>query len=251
MSKPTFKSYAEEAYLPLYNRRRHQKVNIESGFKTYSYPLIGDIPLDQITPLMTGSILEAMYAAGRSDVTIANHYRNIKRVFQLAISKGIILRNPCTAHFNHHDSSLFRFPEDISAHERLMSAIEKVPLRNFYGFCYMTGISIMELRELHEDDYDSKSRILRMDTSKHPGRYLISDLAIPFIEAEIQKKSKLNEIEDNLLFVTESGSHIPHTHTRICTHVIQNLIGMPEFTTRYLWMAYGNMLHLTGGDNWQ
>lgn len=249
MNKPTFQSYAEEAYLPLYAKRR--RINIAYNFRKNVYPFIGSLPLDGISPIETDTILEGMYGSGISDTTIVNIYRNIKRVFQFAIRNGLLNRDPCTAHFYHCDNTLFRFPEDIETHQRLMEAIEKLPLRNFYGFSYMTGISIMELRSLHESDYNPANRMLHMDTAKHCGGYLVPDAALPFIEAEIAKKARLQYIEDSLLFVTDSGSHIPHTHTCISTHILRNLMCMPGFTTRYLWMAYGNMLHLTGGDIWR
>lgn len=249
MNKPKFEAYAEEAYLPMYAKRRRS--NIAYNFRKYAYPLIGDMTLDVISPIETDRILEGMYGSGITDTTVVNIYRNIKRVFQLAIRNGILHRDPCTAHFHHCDNTLFSFPEDIETHQRLMAAIEKLPLRNFYGFSYTTGISIMELRSLHESDYNPAKRMLHMDTAKHCGSYLLPDMAVPYIEAEIRKKAELQHIEDNLLFVTGSGSHIPHTHTRICTHIIRIMMSMPGFTTRYLWMSYGNMLHLTGGDNWR
>lgn len=248
MTMPTFQSFAEEHYLPLYITNPRYQRSIQSFFQKVVYPAIGALPLDQIRPIDTNMILYELYSTHRSNITIANYYNSMKRVFLLAIQKDILHRDPCMAHFRHDDHALYTFPEDLDTHAKMLNVIERLPLRNFYGFSYTTGFSIRELRPLRRSDLDLENRLLHLNTAKHPGRIWIPDEAMPYLEDELRKQTQLPHIEDNFLFVTDTGSHIPHTHTRICTHIVSNLMQMPKFRTNDLWMGYGNTLRFMRGD---
>ena len=246
----TYEEFVMQEYMPLYRFTPRYQMSQLSFFRRIAFPVIGDLELGAIRPSHTEAILSELCTLNLSDTTVASHYHSMKRAFQLAISQNLIHRDPCTASFIHATNKRFTYPEDIDTHNLIISSIERTPLRNLYGFSYTAGFSIMELRPLRRTDYDAEMQLLTLNTKKHKGSYLISGCALSYLEAELEKREHLSTIENDLLFVTDTGSHIPHTHTRICTHIMRNLLHKPDFTSHDLWMGYGNMLKLTGGYIW-
>lgn len=213
-------------------------------------PLMGSFDLEAIRPAHVKEVLNCMLLKRFHNMTIYDAYALMKRSFQLAISQELIHRNPCIFYFYPCDGSRYTYPEDLETHERIVASIEKLPHRNIYGFCYMTGLSVSQLLLLHYDAYDRDSHLLTVSTERIKGRYLIPDCALPYLEAEMNKRNRLTFVENDLLFSESDGTKLRRDQLSISSHMLKISLRKPDFTARDLSRAYGNMLRLTKGDDW-
>lgn len=221
-----------------------------TSFDKRVFPIIGNMDLELIHPTHTGEVLRNLQTLNMSADSITQNYSFMKTSFKIAIEQDLIHRNPCIECFNRSTGKKYTFPENIEAHNHIVSSIETLPLRNLFGFCYATGITITELLSLHHDDYDLNSHMITLNSYMHQGRYLISDFASSYLDAEIKKQTSLSANDDNLLFVTNKGKRILYSDTNLSSRVLKIRLHKPKFSTFDLTLAYGNMLRFTGGDIW-
>lgn len=242
----TYREFFLEKYLPAIEPLE-RRLNNKRFFRKYAAQVIGALDIEKIQPSHIQVVLNSMVQAGLSKSSVKANYNYMKCSFKTAIAQNIIHRNPCIVIFNKMCLP-YSFPENLETHKLVLDSIEKLPLRNLFGFSYSTGFSILELCSLHRSDYDIKNGFIHINSSRHKGRYQIPDCAKVYVEDEFKKQVPLSK--NDMLFTLDNGARISNFHTYTCNNILKNLLHKPDFTAKNLWLGYGNMLHLTGGDIW-
>ena len=220
---PTFKEYFRH-YLDVGTLTDRSKNSYLLQMSAHVFPTIGDMPLDQITSNHITNIIEVMRRTTEiKEDSIKETYRIIKRVFTIAVREKAILHNPCAVMYAWNKDPEYRFPESLEQHNLLVDSLEQLPLRNLYGFCYFTGISMRKAVTIKVSTVNVIDHTLFLNGSPNEGVLYLSDQAFSYVYSAKSHHDRLQAPENDLLFVKEDGSHINITDIEVCTHILRSL----------------------------
>ncbi len=91
----TLKGYAENVYLPqLVRASKYTLDNYERYLKNQVFPILGQLPLDEITPAQIKALLLDMQGKGYKVATCVKVYTILQGVFGLAFDEEVLTVNP-------------------------------------------------------------------------------------------------------------------------------------------------------------
>lgn len=246
MSKPTYSEYAS-IYAEKYNSNPNRMRDVYSSQKNHVFQFFGSSPVDTITTEQVLQIPEKMRREFMNETSISVVCRHMNRIFNLAIDNGDIDCNPCALQFMWNSGSKCRYPASLEDHNLLVRSIEKLPYRNIVGFSYMTGLSFLQLKNIHNADVNTINNTFYMNTTKLKGLVHVPNRALPYFYSQVEINRLIGETENDLFFVTDKGKHIPRVDLNLNSHILRSLVGNPTLSIGDLWRAYPLMLNLTEG----
>mgnify|MGYP007069944838 CR=1 FL=1 len=86
----------------------------------------------------------------------------------------------------------------MEQHDLLINSLEKLPLRNLYGFCYYTGISLNKAITIRRSTLNLQDHTLYLKGSPNEGIIHISDPAFLYVKAAADSCLLIGETEDDL-----------------------------------------------------
>ena len=170
----------------------------------------------------------------------------MSHTFDLAVEKDLIKGNPCALLFRWNTSVPCNYPISLDDHNQILSCIDRLPLKNLYGFCYTTGISYLQAKTLHNCDVDIENGTFYMNTNRYKGIIYIPERTLPYMSAQMAFNKTAGETEDDLFFVTDKARHIARVDVHISTRIMRTLLNKTDFSLGELCRGYSRMLSIIG-----
>jgi integrase len=198
----TFGKFFSDSYLPQAKQdKKETSVGRENGlFNVWIKPVIGDIPLKDVTPLRLEKIKRDMKAGELSDRSIEYALSVVRQVFNTAKRlKAFTGENP---------TNDVKFPKPDNGRMRFLTKKEAEALLNYLRLhspdvhditllSLHCGLRFGEIAALTWQDVDTKKGVLTIRDAKAGSRYaFMTDQATAIMKARQENKSKKSKPSD-------------------------------------------------------
>ncbi len=216
--------------------------------KALVFPFIGNEFLPDITPSQMLHITNTNRAMGISEKCIRESGALTRTILNQAVLDGRIESNPSLMLPLWRSQFECIYPASIEEHALLIRSIDQLPLRNLFGFSYMTGLTIKDLLTVQFNTADPVKRTFRINTKRCKGMIFTPARARTYYDSE-WKKHMTSESGDTHFFIrTERGPINSHDIIHNI-HMLRSLTGNATISARHLWRGFHLMYELVEEDH--
>ncbi len=157
-----------EAYWKPYLDRRAVKPSTRIGYQSmlngHLLPALGDMRLDEITPLQVENLVQAKQADNLAPKTVRNLLVLLQGIFSLAVDNDLVERSPVR---NRHKPAVSRREKPVWTPQQVKGILEAVPqdYRALFVCAALTGARLGELLGLQWKHVDFEGQKLRIEQS--------------------------------------------------------------------------------------
>jgi integrase len=225
-------------------RRRDQILRL------HVLPDLGQMPIRSIKTSHLRTLVASWQRKGLAPYTIRNHIANIRPIFKLAMSDGLIVKDPCQGLELERPSGRNPVVLDSEQCQVLLGAVSDHYRRMFYTLL-ATGLRIGELFKLKVGDVDFRTKTLTIRESKTAKGVREIDLSENDLEVLKEQISSLQDSDDlnSVLFQSPNGKTL--NRTNVAERVLKKVIKetrLPHFTFHDLRRTHATMLVAAGID---
>lgn len=172
-SRVSFKEYSK-MWLNVFKKpalKSKSYDRLEQTLMYQVYPYIGAIMFDKVNDVDIQFVMTELEKSGLSYSTIKKAYDAINAVYNHAVARGVISRNPANtveppsaSKFDHDDIKFFTIEEAVRISEECRRIYNTGKPVYVYGDVYIlmlnTGLRVGELIALRKSDYDSENKTI-------------------------------------------------------------------------------------------
>lgn len=227
------------------------KIRRDQILRLHLIPTLGSMPIRSIKNAHLRELISKWRNQGLSPQTIRNHISIARPIFKLAITDGLIFKDPTSDLKLGPATSGIGTILDSDQCDTLLVNLDDHHRRLFYTLL-VTGIRISELfnLEVSHVDFTNKLLLIRKSKTINGVRDIsLSDNDLTVLQEQIESLGKDGSKPNSTLFRSPEGQKLQYRNLsqRVLKKVIKKT-GLPEFTFHDLRKTHATMLVAAGID---
>lgn len=234
----TYQDYATSYVQSHYNS--NHLTSMLCSQRIYVFPVIGELDLPEIRSAHLHYIADEMRRRGRT----SNHIRCVmvvtRNILNQAVHDGWITSNPYGLEVYFTSPGICPYPRTLQEYKLLLNTINLLLIRNFCGFLLNTGLKPVCAKTilLSQIDLEAETIILSHPSSNLAGAVRIPNVALPFVQAEIEKRNQFSCVRTEHFFLNEKGRPISREDQDAAIAILRTATGYSSLKLHWLSMAY-------------